>query len=196
MCKAPELLPRQMVFCKPVTQSSFGPCSDISSFLACTTVRGFQQVRQQNFGIVGKTMCKLCSSLWSRKKLVLSQKEVILHQCNHLKESSKEEKTSGYRGCYESNQRFIISSAALIRMTAVYCHGFVLVSRCMILTTSWELDQKQHPAALIVTRQHYLVTMQKSSARPGRSHMNAHDFVLTREIDAVCVAMIDLKDSF
>lgn len=26
--------------------------------------------------------------------------------------------------------------------------------------------------------------------------MNAHDFALTREIDAVCAAMIDLKDSF
>lgn len=55
---------------------------------------------------------------------------------------------------------------------------------------------KQHPAGLIVTRQHYLATMQNSSARLGRSRMNAHDFVLTREIDAVCAAMIDLKDSF
>lgn len=38
--------------------------------------------------------------------------------------------------------------------------------------------------------------MQNISARLGRSLMNANDFVLTQEIDAVCAAMIDLKDSF
>lgn len=38
--------------------------------------------------------------------------------------------------------------------------------------------------------------MQNISARLGRSRINANDFVPTREIDAVCAAMIDFKDSF
>lgn len=129
------MFPSRWCFGKPVTQCFFGPCSNISSLLACATVRDFQQACQQNFGIVGKP----CASYALRSgpgKNELCPKRGYPPSAEPLERESKRAKTSGYRRCYESNQRFIISSAALIRMTVAYCHCFMLVSRCNILTRS------------------------------------------------------------
>lgn len=119
-----------------------------------------------------------------------------------LERGSKGVKTSGYRRCCESNQRFIISSAALIGRTAAYCHCFVLVSRCKTLTPSNQAGGgggvgPKHPAGSAHLNGHTsALSSHRAEHRLGRSRMNADDFMPTREIDAVCAAMIDLKDSF
>lgn len=63
--------------------------------------------------------------------------------------------------------------------------------------SSWtKTTSRLAPPTSIVTRQQYGATVRNVSARPGRSRTNADDFMPRREIDAVCAAMIDLKDSF
>lgn len=66
-----------------------------------------------------------------QEKLAPVPKEVALHHSNHLKEVFDGEETSVCRRCYESgpNKMFIVSSAALIGMTAVYRCGIFLVSK-------------------------------------------------------------------
>lgn len=136
LCKAPDIFPPRWCFGKPVTQCSFGPRSNVSSFLACTSVQGFQQVRQQNWNC-GKNHVQVMLSSLIQEKMSSVPKEVTLHQCNHLKAVQRKRKHQDTED--ESNQRFIISSAALIRMTAAYCHKLVLVSRCQILITSHQI---------------------------------------------------------
>lgn len=140
-----------------------------------------------------------------QEKMSSFPKEVTLHPCNHLKEVQRRRK--------HQDTEDVISQIRVLLFPVQLWLGWL---QRIVMASFWWADvrfwrhhikldfqrllrgvgPKQHPAIAIVTRQHHWATMQNISARPGRSRMNGNDSVPTREIDGVCAAMIDLKDSF
>lgn len=91
-------------------------------------------------------MCKLISPVWSRKNSLQCQKRLPSITLTTWKRSSMERKhhvEEVCRRCYESglNKMFIVSSAALIGMTAVYRRGIFLVGKSRKTLKRCSVDQ-------------------------------------------------------
>lgn len=144
-----------------------------------------------------------------QEKMSSVPKEVTLHQRNHLKENQREPKHQDIEDVMSQIGGLLFP----VQLWLGWLRHIVIASCWWADVTFWQdqikldfqlrggggLDKNVPlaPPTSIVTRQHCRAIVRNIvSARPGRSRMNADDFMPTRKIDAVCAAMIDLKDSF